>query len=206
MGNNVGNQQDCARYAEVSTVAGTNWTDLGVLPGAAPAIFKLDPDTDLSVGRGDFGSASNTYSSIYRNYDRPDALNCLFFLSNSLVVENCNMSVSGPEHTSVWLDEEASVVDCFPYGLNANYTVTIGSGPDFLESTGLIVRTPEAPCSDCRAVGDAGAGALQGNYTLKDFYTSDCGADTDMCLYEKDGKEYCFQENGLYDIDFTCPA
>ena len=50
---------DCARYAEVSTVAGTHWTDLGVQPGGAPVIFKLDVDANLTQD-------GDPYTSIYR--------------------------------------------------------------------------------------------------------------------------------------------
>jgi len=196
MGNNVGNQTDCARYAEVSTVAGTHWTDLGVQPGGAPVIFKLDVDANLTQD-------GDPYTSIYRNYDQPNVPYCLLFLTEFLIVDSCN--ISQPDHYVMF---DNTTEECLPYGIDVTFSGHLNVNSNvtgFISAeNGLIVRTPESPCSDCRSVSDATAGTLQGDYTLKDFYSSACGANTDMCLYEKDGLEYCFEENGLYDIDFTC--
>ena len=49
---------DCARYVELSTTSGTKFENIGIVAGAAPTVFKLDPDMDLS--------GTEHYTAVYK--------------------------------------------------------------------------------------------------------------------------------------------
>merc|ERR1711860_187447 len=89
---------------------------------------------------------------------------------------------------------------CFSYD-HADFYDEVVSGSDRM----ITFITPVEPCSECRVVDDGNNG-LTGTYLLENLYNTNCNSTTtDMCSYEKDGKTYCFEEEGLYPTTFDCP-
>jgi len=200
---NQGNQKDCARYVEVQTT-GSGYENLGITAGGSPAIFTLDADVVLGESK-----ISMPIVSLYRHasggciwmQDTPGGTYVVFQNDCTGSPDDFNPDVSV---NLISKSGQTLQSPCFLY--STNYT----KEEDNALADGLIddiyFKTPAAPCSACRVINDGGAGQLYGNYVLQDLYNPNCGSDTDMCGYEKDGETYCFQENGMYDIDFSCPA
>jgi len=197
---NQGNQEDCARYVVVKTT-GSGYENVGIPSDGSPAIFRLDADVVI-------GTSTTGYQivSLYRHASG----GCIWIQNAPLgtLVVFQNDCTGSPDDFKMadnvnYVDDDLGA-PCFRY--STNYTkMEVKALGDYLYDN-LLFTTPAAQCSACRVITDGQAGQLEGSYMLQDYYNYDCGSDTDMCGYEKDGETYCFQENGMYDIDFSCPA
>jgi len=197
-GGNTATAMNCARYVELSTTSGTKFENIGIVAGAAPAVFKLDPDMDLS--------GTQHFTAVYRN----DAFGCLFLsgVLSAITLGNCNPTNTTGNYLLFYkkLAEFNSTHNCFPYGINEDFDKEFYSLIELPAGEGLRISGPEKNCPDCRVISDSRGGNLIGTYELKTFYDAACGSNTDKCLYQMNGAEYCFEENGTYEIDFTCPV
>jgi len=199
------NQEDCARYVNVTTF-GRGYENVGIPSDGSPAIFRLDVDVVLenSVETGFpitslYRHASGGCIVVQDTLGGPDGGGLVVF-QNDCTGRVGDFTMNGAAGSVQDLGDP-----CFLYSKKWYYKEedkTLGDG----KYNTLDFTTPDAQCSACRVITDGRAGQLEGSYALQDHYNYDCGSDTDMCGYEKDGETYCFKENGMYDIDFSCPA